>query len=57
MFMGDMTMIRKPGGVGRTASRPSGADRGFTLSETIVLVFLVGFRSKYLEPHRRLNLL
>ena len=35
-------MIRKPGGVGRTASRPSGADLGFTLSETIVVVFLVG---------------
>ncbi len=35
-------MIRKSRGIDGTASRPSGADRGFTLSETIVVVFLIG---------------
>ncbi len=35
-------MTRKPQGLGETASGPSGAVRGFTLSETIVVVFLIG---------------
>ena len=35
-------MTRKPREIGGTAGGPARADRGFTLSETIIVVFLVG---------------
>ena len=35
-------MTRNPRGDGGTAGRPSASDLGFTLSETIIVVFLIG---------------